>query len=144
MLQDLDATAGVAVGGNSIPKWAASQSAVWCGGYSYNNGATDADATNAKCQLLKGATGATAGASDVASSLCANMDNSLAWYNEVNAVKTAYDLVTTALYTGLTSAADTQAGLEKAWLEAWYLQQYWAALKTTLHPTTGGTSTTQY
>lgn len=144
MLQDLDATAGVAVGGASIPKYAASQATVWCGGYSFNNGASDADAANAKCSILTGATGASAGASDVASSLCANMDNSQTWYNSVNAVKTAYDLVTSALYTNLTTAADTQAGLEKAWLEAWYLQQYWAALKTTLHGTTGGTMATQY
>lgn len=40
------------------------------------------------------------------------------------------------------AAADAQAELEKAWLEAWYLQQYWAALKTTLHETTGGTFAT--
>jgi len=144
MLQDLDATATVAVGGATIPKWLTAQTTVWCGSYSFNNGASDADAANAKCWLLTGATGATGSAADVASSICADMTNSQAWYNAVNAVKTAYDLVTTSLYTNLTAAADAQAALEKAWLEAWYLQQYWAALKTTLHATTGGTMATQY
>jgi hypothetical protein len=144
MLQDLDSAAGVAVGGNTLPKWLTAQTTVWCGAYSFNNGATDADVANAKCILLTGATGATGGTSDVADSICADMTNANAWYTSVNAVKTAYDAVTSTLYNNLVAAADTQAGLEKAWLEAWYLQQYWAALKTTLHGTTGGTMATQY
>lgn len=144
MLQDLDATAGVAVGGAIIPKWLTAQTTVWCGSYSFNNAATDGDVANAKCVLLTGATGATGVAADVASSVCADMSNANTWYTSVNAVKTAYDLVTSTLYTNMSGQADTQAGLEKAWLEAWYLQQYWAALKTTLHETTGGTMATQY
>lgn len=41
-----------------------------------------------------------------------------------------YALVTSTLLTNMTAAADGQAALEKAWLQTWYAQQYWAALTT--------------
>lgn len=40
--------------------------------------------------------------------------------------------------------ADTQAALEKTWLQAWYLQQYWAALTTELTEGTAGTQAKTY
>jgi hypothetical protein len=43
---------------------------------------------------------------------------------------TAWGNVTNTLYTNLGNDADAQAALEKTWLQAWYEQQYWAAIKT--------------
>lgn len=47
-------------------------------------------------------------------------------------VAAKYALVTSTLLTNMTAAADGQAALEKAWLQTWYAQQYWAALTTQL------------
>lgn len=55
------------------------------------------------------------------------------------AVNTAAGNVTATLLTNMTTAADSQAALEKAWLEAWYEQQYWAAITTQLTESTSGT-----
>lgn len=43
---------------------------------------------------------------------------------------TAWGNVTNTLYTNLETSANAQGALEKAWLQAWYEQQYWAAIKT--------------
>lgn len=71
------------------------------------------------------------------------MDNANAWYTAVNAVKTKFDAVT-PLLANMVADADAQAALEKAWLEAYYLQQYWAALKATFTEGTGGAKTIAY
>jgi len=55
-----------------------------------------------------------------------------AWYTAQNDVYTTFTAVTSTLYTNMQGQADTQAALEKAWLQAWYLQQYWVALTTEL------------
>jgi len=38
----------------------------------------------------------------------------------------------------MVAAIATQVDLEKAWLEAWYVQQYWAAIVTELDTSTSG------
>jgi hypothetical protein len=42
------------------------------------------------------------------------------------------------MYTDMSAAAVVQAGLEKDWLQAWYLQQYWAAIVVELAEDTAG------
>lgn len=42
------------------------------------------------------------------------------------------------MYTDMSAAAGVQAGLEKDWLQAWYLQQYWAAIVVELTEATSG------
>lgn len=38
----------------------------------------------------------------------------------------------------MVAAIATQVDLEKAWLEAWYVQQHWQAVNTELSVNTGG------
>lgn len=57
------------------------------------------------------------------------------WSVLQTAVKTAWDDLITgshALHTGLVGQAEAQAALEKDWLEAWLLQQYWASIDSEL------------
>jgi hypothetical protein len=48
------------------------------------------------------------------------------------------------MHTDIATAMDAQALLEKAWLEAWYLQQYWAAINTALNTATVGSLAETY
>lgn len=48
------------------------------------------------------------------------------------------------MLTAMQTEMNTQAGLEKAWLEAWYLQQYWDKVKTQMNPATAGTTSKIY
>jgi hypothetical protein len=59
---------------------------------------------------------------------------------------TAYDLgkQTVASYTAMVTDADTQAGLETAWLQAYYYQQYWMAIEHYLTDTTASSTTKAY
>jgi len=48
------------------------------------------------------------------------------------------------MHTDIVTAMDAQALLEKAWLEAWYLQQYWAAINTALNTATSSSMAETY
>lgn len=80
--------------------------------------------------LLKGSTVTplinTADTQNNASDKCVFMGDIPDWFTAQDDVRTAYAAVN---YTNMQTQADTQAGLEKAWLQAWYLQQYWATIK---------------
>jgi hypothetical protein len=116
-------------------KFAAAASA-YCGAYSFDGSSV--------CKLLEG-TGASVAAGTAASStFCAKFAAVPDFGVKQAAIQTAYALVTSTLYTNMAGAADTQAALEKAWLEAWYLQQYWAAIKTELTQTTASTQAKTY
>ena len=47
---------------------------------------------------------------------------------------------TETAYTDMVTDADTQAGLETAWLQAYYYKQYWMAIEHYLTDTTTGTT----
>jgi len=66
-----------------------------------------------------------------------------AFYDKSAAVKVAWDnLIATsdAAYKAMDTQLIAQAALEKAWLQAYYLQQYWAQLKKYLTPTQAGSA----
>jgi len=59
---------------------------------------------------------------------------------------TAYDLgkQTVTAYTDMVTDAGTQAGLETAWLQAYYYKQYWMAIEHYLTATTASSTTKAY
>jgi hypothetical protein len=48
------------------------------------------------------------------------------------------------MHTDIVTSMDAQAALEKAWLEAWYLQQYWTAINNGLNTATSGSMAETY
>lgn len=60
------------------------------------------------------------------------------WVTLYNTWLTKYKLANSSVseYTNMKTEAETQAGLEKKWLEAWYTQRFWAHTMTKL--TAGG------
>lgn len=58
----------------------------------------------------------------------------------------AYDLgkQTVTAYTDMVTDANTQAGLETAWLQAYYYKQYWLAIEHYLTDTTASSTTKAY
>lgn len=48
------------------------------------------------------------------------------------------------LYAAMVTDVATQAGLETAWLQAYYYKQYWLAIDYKLDPTTAGTKAKSY
>ena len=48
------------------------------------------------------------------------------------------------MHADIVTQMDAQAALEKAWLQAWYLQQYWAAINTELNTATAGSKANAY
>lgn len=116
-----------------MAKWDAASTA-WCGGYSYTNG----NSANAKCEFNTGDDQADINAADTqanAADMCARMTTVKDFATKQADVATKAALVTATLLTNLKGAANTQAVLEKTWLEAWYVQQYWANLKIQLTET---------
>jgi hypothetical protein len=106
--------------------YASDASTLWCGGYSWD----DDNATAAlKCQLIYGSDAPKKPTSSSTSDRCSKMDTVKAFADLAATMFTAWGNVTGSLYTNLGTAADAQAALEKAWLQAWYEQQYWAAIK---------------
>jgi len=49
-----------------------------------------------------------------------------------------------SLYSNMVADVATQAGLETAWLQAYYYKQYWLAIDYKLDPTTAGTKAKSY
>lgn len=122
--------------GATMAKFAAAAGA-YCGAYSWTN-------ATSQCHLLEGTGASVAADGGVASCKCAVFANVPAFASAQSAVQVAYAAVNAAAYTSLTGAADAQAALEKAWLEAWYLQQYWAALKVQLTASTVGSKSKDF
>lgn len=73
-----------------------------------------------------------ADATNVAENACAKFANLDDWATKQAAVANALANLTDTLYTNMQAAADAQAALEKAWLQAWYLQQYWSTIRVLL------------
>ena len=135
-------------GGRSMARWDAA--ATYCGGYSWTVSGTScqwmkdkdtpaaiagAGATGDKCYKMTGAKTA----SDLQVTL---KDKWALLINGVTGAGTSAETYT--LLTNMQNEMNTQAGLEKAWLQAWYLQQYWNNVKDQLNPATGGTTAKIY
>jgi hypothetical protein len=121
----------------------------YCGAYSFN----DAEATAAlKCTIKIDDDTATAAAAATGSK-CFVMKkdprpdpetgdySSKAWFVMQTAVKDAWTPIAAtsyALQTAMKGAMTTQAALEKAWLNAYYDNQYWSSVGSLLNPATGG------
>lgn len=123
MLVDLGGAAG-----NTMGSW--TQDVTYCGGYSYTHSGT-------QCQLLQGADDhtATAGAS---SDYCGKMTNASAFSAKQAAIKAAWttfsDSGNNTAQTSMVSVAESQAGHEKAYLEAWYAEDLWTKITAKLNP----------
>lgn len=123
-------------GGQTMGAYATDVSAAWCGGYTWEDANSDAAL---KCQLLLGSDDPAAPTSSSAADRCSKMTTVKAFADLTATLFSTWGAVTNTLYTNLATAADSQAALEKAWLQAWYEQQYWAAIKVQL--TTAATAT---
>lgn len=126
-------------GGATMGAYATDVSAAWCGGYSWDD---DNGTANLKCQLLLGSDVPVAPTASSTSDRCSKLTTVKAFADLAANLFTAWGNVTATLLTNLTSATDVQAGLEKTWLQAWYEQQYWAALNTMLTTVNSSTSAT--
>jgi len=119
--------------------YATDAAAAWCGGYTWDD---DNGTANLKCSLLLGSDVPVVPTSSSTSDRCAKMTTVKAFADLAAALNTAWANVTNTLYTNLIAATDAQAALEKTWLQAWYEQQYWAALKTHLTTSDSGLTAT--
>lgn len=127
-------------GGKTAPVFTGATAATgWCGGYSY-------DGANDTCHHLTGSDSVvTGGAAGDADDRCYQMATVKAFADLQGPVAVAYAAVSATLVTNMTNQVNTQVGLEKAWLQAWYVQQYWAQLKVQLTASGGsGTEDTDY
>lgn len=113
-------------GGDIMGVYASDASAAWCGGFTWDD---DGVTATEKCQLLLGSDAPQAPAAATGGDQCGKMTTVKAFADLNVDLFTAWGDVTNSLYTNLGNAADSQAALEKAWLQAWYEQQYWAQIK---------------
>lgn len=138
MVADADTNAGsagalsTATNGDFASYTGGAAVTTYCSAYSFN----DAESTTTdKCKLmLDAASGVTAGTGT--SSMCATLDTVADFATKQASVATTYAAVNS--HADVVTEMDAQAALEKAWLEAWYLQQYWSELKTELTTSTSG------
>lgn len=141
LVYNCDTTAGAggatttATNGGAACPIASAASTTWCGGYSFDSAA----ASGSKCSLLANADDPAHSTADSASNRCSKMNTVKAFATAQALVANGVAAVTSTLLTNMTTAADGQAALEKAWLQSWYTQQYWAALKVQLTETTAST-----
>lgn len=143
MNPDTDGTGGATTtannGGATMGTYATDASTLWCGGYTWDDDNAD---SNLKCQLLYGDDEPKAPTASSTSDRCAKMTTVKAFADLAAAMFTAWGNVTNTLYTNISNDAITQAALEKTWLQAWYEQQYWAAIKTELTTSASSTAAT--
>jgi hypothetical protein len=124
------------------PAFAGASAVDWCGAYSWDHGAS-------VCKLQKnGNDGPSEDATGNSDSTCSKINdaNSKDFRDAQEAVRAAYKTYNdgSTKHTSMQGVADTQAALEKAWLSAWYKQQYWAAIVTELDVTTVGSKAIAY
>lgn len=127
----LDSAAGLTnLGGNTNPKSSANGTG-WCGGYSIVTG------VSSSCKLLTGTNApATKSAASANDGACFKITDVSGLATKQQAVVSALTAVTSGMKTNLKSAADSQATLEKDYLEAWYTNQYWTRLDHWLNTST--------
>lgn len=125
----LDGAAGLTnLGGNTNPKSDANGTG-WCGGYSITLGSA--------CKLLSNDDTVTVNTGGTANQgACFKITDVSGLATKQQAVVTALTGVTAGMKTNLKNAADSQAGLEKNYLEAWYTNQYWTRLDHWLNTST--------
>lgn len=142
-------------GGAKMAKFAATGE--YCGAYNFDDAAETASAGTG-CKIKKDSdTAAAISATTVhASSKCVVMNgasngsdasSSKAAAAKQTAVKGAWDTViatSNTLHTNMVVIIDAQADLEKAWLNAWYDEQYWVQVNAQLDTGTAGSLAKSY
>lgn len=125
-------------GGRTMARWDAT--AAYCGGYSFLNGGVTKE-----CKLMQNKDTPTNITQVQAGDKCAKMTNAKQMGDKQVAVNTKWATLTASGSGGayqkmldMQSEMNSQAQLEKGWLQAWYLQQYWRQINTQLDDTTAG------
>lgn len=133
-------------GGQTMAKYATAPT--YCGAYSWNN----AGGANA-CGYMTGADDAQEDTGGSTAGKCVNMKSNGGatgtkdFYDLAKAVYDKYvllDASSGAALTAVQGQMDAQAAYEQAWLEAWYLQQYWVAINSELDNTKLGSKAKTY
>jgi len=149
MLIDPDAS-GMDLGGGKNANEASKVMAKYSGASTYCAGWSFETGNASKCKLLSAAvaeasrpvpvsSGATANAAD----RCFQMTTPAPFWEIQNTLQSAYATVTAtneALQVAMKNEIIKQVLLEKAWLTAWYKQQYWAALANQLNVVSADTT----